>query len=191
MSAPDLGDALLATARAALDRALGAMSVADVAHPALDRPGATFVTLMQAQELRGCVGTLEAHRALRTDVEENTRRAAFRDPRFAPLTVAERAITRIEVSLLTPPEPMAVAGEADLLRRLRPGADGVVLAYRERRATFLPQVWEALPEPHAFVAALKQKAGLPVRFWHDDIRIARYTVAKYREIAAPGETLAA
>jgi AmmeMemoRadiSam system protein A len=172
----DLGGALLATARAALDRTLGEPARADVAHPALDRPGATFVTLTQAGELRGCIGTLEALRALRLDVEHNTRHAALRDPRFAPLTAAERTITRIEVSLLSAPVSLAVAGEDDLLQRLRPGEDGIVLAYRDRRATFLPQVWESLPEPRAFLAALKQKAGLGARFWDDEIRVARYTV---------------
>ncbi len=188
MATTELGGALLQTARLALEQAFGSAPAAAVAHAALDRPGATFVTLTQHGELRGCIGTLEAHRALRRDVEENTRNAAFRDPRFAPLAAAELHVTRIEVSLLSAPVPLPIAGEADLLARLRPGVDGIVLAYRGRRATFLPQVWESLPEPADFIAALKRKAGLATGFWHDDIRIARYTATKFREpgtIAVP------
>jgi AmmeMemoRadiSam system protein A len=181
MAPTDLGDALLRTARAALEQAFGSPRAAAVAYADLDRPGATFVTLTQHGDLRGCIGTLDAHRALRLDVEENTRNAAFRDPRFAPLAATEVEVTRIEVSLLSAPVALPIAGEDDLLRRLRPGVDGVVLAYQGRRATFLPQVWESLPEPDAFIAALKRKAGLAGGFWHDEIRIARYTVAKFRE----------
>jgi len=179
----DLGSALLHTARAALaaafDRAAGATVTGCEA--ALEAHGATFVTLTQYGELRGCIGTLEAHRPLREDVEQNALAAAFRDPRFAPLAATEWAITRVEVSLLSAPAPLPVAGEDDLLQRLRPGVDGVVLAWRGRRATFLPQVWESLAEPRDFIAALKRKAGLGTGFWADDIRIARYTVDKFKE----------
>ena len=181
MTPIDLGDALLQTARGALEQAFGRAQPADVAHADLDRPGATFVTLTQCGELRGCIGTLEAHRALRRDVEENARNAALRDPRFAPLTAAELGVTRVEVSLLSAPAPFPITGEDDLLRRMQPGIDGIVLAFRGRRATFLPQVWESLPEPGAFIAALKRKAGLAAGFWDDEIRIARYTAAKFRE----------
>ena len=181
MPATELGDALLQTARQALARAFGRVSAAPRPHPALDEHGASFVTLTQRGELRGCIGTLEAHRPLRRDVEENTLSAAFRDPRFKPLTAAEFGITRIEVSLLSVPAALAVAGEDDLLLRLRPGEDGVVLAWRGRRATFLPQVWESLAEPRDFIAALKQKAGLSAGFWADDLLISRYTVDKFRE----------
>jgi len=183
---PALGDALLATARAALARAFDRAGVADSRHPALAEQGATFVTLTQRGELRGCIGTLEAHRPLREDVAHNALAAAFRDPRFAPLAAREFAITRVEVSLLSAPAPLTVADEADLLARLVPGVDGIVLSWRRRRATFLPQVWETLPEPQDFVAQLKRKAGLDARFWADDVRIERYTVAKFKEPAPEG-----
>jgi AmmeMemoRadiSam system protein A len=180
----ELGGALLRTARAALERAFARASAAPAdRHAGLDEHGATFVTLTQNGELRGCIGTLEAHRPLRRDVEENALAAAFRDPRFTPLATAEFEITRIEVSLLSAPAPLPIADEPDLLHRLRPGVDGVVLAWRGRRATFLPQVWESLAEPREFVAALKHKAGLGVGFWADDIRISRYTVDKFKEPA--------
>lgn len=182
MPRTELGGALLQTARQALERAFAHASAAPAdRHAALDEHGATFVTLTQHGELRGCIGTLEAHRPLRRDVEENALAAAFRDPRFAPLATAEFEITRIEVSLLSPPAPLPIADESDLLRRLRPGVDGVVLAWRGRRATFLPQVWESLAEPRDFIAALKRKAGLGVGFWADDIHVSRYTVDKFKE----------
>ena len=182
MPSTDLGGALLHTARAALAAAFERAGAAATGHhAALEAHGATFVTLTQYGELRGCIGTLEAHRPLREDVEQNALAAAFRDPRFAPLAAAELEITRVEVSLLSAPAPLPVAGEDDLLRRLRPGVDGVVLAWRGRRATFLPQVWESLAEPRDFIAALKRKAGLGAAFWADDVRIARYTVDKFKE----------
>jgi AmmeMemoRadiSam system protein A len=180
MAPTELGTALLQTARQALARAFR-RDAAAAHHTALDEPGATFVTLTQHGELRGCSGTREAHRPLGRDVGETTRAAASRDPRFPPLEAAEFAITRIEVSLLSPPAPLPVAGEDDLLRRLVPGTDGVVLAWRERRATFLPQVWDTLADPGEFVAALKRKAGLAAGFWAADLRVSRYTVAKFRE----------
>ena len=181
-----LGDALLATARAALARAFDRAGVTEPRHPALAEPGATFVTLTQRGELRGCIGTLEAHRSLREDVAHNALAAAFRDPRFAPLAARELAITRVEVSVLSAPAPLPVADEADLLARLVPGVDGIVLSWRRQRATFLPQVWEQLPEPRDFIAQLKRKAGLDARFWADDVRIERYTVAKFKEPAPEG-----
>ena len=184
MAPTDLGGALLRTARLALDQAFGRAGAPAVIHALLDRPGATFVTLTRHGELRGCIGTLEARRPLRQDVEENTLNAAFRDPRFTPLAAAELGATRIEVSLLCAPVPMPIAGEDDLLQRLRPGVDGVVLAFRGQRATFLPQVWDSLPEPRDFIAALKHKAGLATGFWHDEVRVSRYAVSKFSEADA-------
>jgi AmmeMemoRadiSam system protein A len=176
-----LGSALLQTARNAIAGrfALATLPVAPL--PELAEPGATFVTLTQHGQLRGCIGSLEAQRPLALDVAENALAAAFRDHRFAPLRADEFARTRVEVSLLTAPEPFPVSSEADALARLRPGIDGLVLRYGQRRATFLPQVWEALPEPRQFMAQLKLKAGLPADFWHAQVSLARYGVQKWKE----------
>ena len=134
--------------------------------------------------MRGCIGTLEAHRPLGVDVRENAVAAAFRDPRFMPLTRAEFDDIRVEVSLLSPTEPLAVANEEDALARLRPNVDGMVFEYGHYRSTFLPQVWEQLPEPAEFLAHLKRKAGLSMDFWSESVRLSRYTVSKWKEAAA-------
>jgi AmmeMemoRadiSam system protein A len=141
---------------------------------------ATFVTLRDAGELRGCIGTVDAHRALGDDVAWNAHAAAYRDPRFQPVSRAERERLDVEVSVLTPRVPLPVASEAELLLALRPGVDGLVLEYEGRSATFLPQVWESLPDPIDFLAELKRKAGLPARFWHPRLVASRYGVEKYR-----------
>ena len=120
-------------------------------------------------------------KALGLDVMENAVAAAFRDPRFMPLTRAEFDEIRVEVSLLSPAEAMVVASEEHALVSLRPGIDGVVFEYGHYRSTFLPQVWEQLPEPAEFLAHLKRKAGLPVDFWADQVRLSRYTVSKWKE----------
>lgn len=179
----DRGPVLLAIARAAIARALG-LPAAEPAAPAwLDTPGASFVTLTRHGELRGCIGSLEAWRPLGEDVAANARAAAFNDPRFPPLTAAEFPDTRIEVSLLSRPEPMHFVNEASALAQLRPEIDGVILEYGRHRATFLPQVWEQLPLPRQFLAQLKLKAGLPPDFWSDELRLSRYTVEKFKEPA--------
>lgn len=181
-----LGDALLTVARNAIAERLGAATAVPLAHAALEAPGASFVTLTQYGALRGCIGSLEAHRPLIRDVRENALAAAFRDPRFAPLIATELDITRVEVSLLTPATALTFQSEADLLAQLRPGIDGLILRYGERRGTFLPQVWESLPEPRDFLAQLKRKTGLPADFWHGDINVARYEVAKWQEPVGAG-----
>ncbi len=147
----------------------------------LRSPGASFVTLTQRGQLRGCIGSLEARRALYTDVQANAVAAALRDPRFPPLAAAELRITRVEVSLLSATEPLAFDNEADALAQLRPGVDGVLLEYGSLRSTFLPQVWDQLPEPKDFMSQLKRKAGLPGDFWHKRLRLQRYTVDKFQE----------
>lgn len=176
-----LGHILLTIARNAIGERFGQAGLSVASAPELAKPGATFVTLTQQGQLRGCIGSLEAHRALATDVAENAIAAAFRDPRFAPLRTDELSRTRVEVSLLAPAEPFIVIDEADALKRLRPGIDGLILSHGLHRATFLPQVWEALPEPQRFMAQLKLKAGLPADFWDDRIALARYTVQKWTE----------
>lgn len=175
-------DRLAASAAVAVNAAgttAGAACSSDAAW--LDQPGAVFVTLTLDGALRGCTGSLMAHRALRDDVLANAQAAALRDPRFAPLTVAEWPLVRVEVSLLTAPQLMTVRDEADALAQLRPHEDGVILEAGAHRATFLPQVWEQIAEPRAFLAALKQKAGLPPAYWGPDVRLSRYGVAKFAE----------
>lgn len=147
----------------------------------LKKPGATFVTLTRFGDLRGCIGSLEARRPLGLDVRENAVAAAFHDPRFWPLTRDEYDGLRVEVSLLSPAEALDVKGEVDALAALRPHIDGVVFEYGHRRSTFLPQVWEQLPQPAGFLAHLKRKAGLPADFWDDGVRLSRYTVTKWKE----------
>ncbi|MDD2729070.1 AmmeMemoRadiSam system protein A [Malikia sp.] len=149
----------------------------------LRSPGASFVTLTQRGCLRGCIGSLEARRALYSDVRANAVAAALRDPRFPPLAAAELRLTRVKVSLLSAPEPLAFDSEADALSQLRPGVDGILLEYGSLRSTFLPQVWEQLPRPEDFLSQLKRKAGLPGDFWHERLRLRRYGVDKFQEAA--------
>jgi AmmeMemoRadiSam system protein A len=178
-----LGTALLARARNAIAAEFGAATTPEPGHPALAAPGATFVTLTQGGQLRGCIGSLEALRPLGEDVKANARAAAFRDPRFHPLACDEQDRIRIEVSLLTPAEPLEFADEADAIGQMRPGIDGMIFECRGRRGTFLPQVWESLPEPGTFLAHLKQKAGFAPDFWSPDVRLYRYEVRKWKEAA--------
>ena len=113
------------------------------------------------------------------DVRLHAVAAAFRDSRFEPLAVEEFATIEVEVSLLEPLQPLQAGSECDAHAALQPGVDGVVLEWRGRRATFLPQVWEQLPLPRDFLAALKHKAGLPRDFWAEDLRLSRYRVRKF------------
>jgi AmmeMemoRadiSam system protein B/AmmeMemoRadiSam system protein A len=178
------GSTLLKLARSEIASKLG-HEVESAALPDwLEVPGASFVTLTRQGELRGCIGTLEAHRPLGLDVRENALAAAFRDPRFMPLSREEYDDIRVEVSLLSPTEAIAVASEEHALATLRPGIDGVVFEYGHYRSTFLPQVWEQLPEPTEFLAHLKRKAGLSMDFWSDSVRLSRYTVSKWKESVA-------
>ena len=175
------GETLLKLARSEIASRLGQAVTAPAQAGWLQEPGASFVTLTRQGELRGCIGTLEAHRPLGIDVRENAVAAAFRDPRFMPLSRAEFAAVRVEVSLLSPAEPLEARDESAALAALRPGVDGVVFEYGHYRSTFLPQVWEQLPEPAAFLAHLKRKAGLPADFWAEQVRLSRYTVSKWKE----------
>ena len=177
----DRGPVLLALARAAIAKALGGQSGAELSAPWLRERGACFVTLKQGEELRGCIGSLEAHRPLREDIMANARAAAFRDPRFPPLKPSEFERTRIEISLLSPLEPLPARSEAEALTRMRPHVEGLVLDWRRQRGTYLPQVWEALPDPRDFLAHLRLKAGLPHDFWAEDLLLFRYHVVKWSE----------
>lgn len=153
---------------------------ADAAHrPGLvdpDAPGASFVTLTEDGRLRGCIGSLEARRPLRADVAGNAVAAATRDPRFLPVAPEEVARLRIEVSVLTPQRPLEAVSREEALARLRPGVDGVVLEDGYHRATFLPQVWEQLPDPDAFLGHLARKAGLSPSHWSPRTRLFIYEV---------------
>ena len=173
------GTVLVAIAREAIGERLGAPAARDRDHSWLARPAATFVTLRREENLRGCIGSIDPRRPLGEDVACNARAAAFSDPRFMPLTAVEFESVSVEVSVLSPRTPLVVASEAEAAGALRPGVDGVYLEYRGTAATFLPQVWENLPDPVEFLAALRDKARLPERFWDPAIRLTRYTVEKY------------
>ncbi|MBS1196460.1 MAG: hypothetical protein H6R18_245 [Proteobacteria bacterium] len=179
-----LGANLLILARNAIGERFGVASwpIADL--PELHTPGATFVTLMKRGSLRGCIGTLSAYRPLIDDVRANACAAAFSDPRFAPVDAAELPVIAVEVSLLTVPTPLSFTSEADALAQLQPNIDGVILRVRHYRATFLPQVWEQLPDAPSFMAHLKQKAGLPADYWSPDVVLERYQVEKWKETSA-------
>jgi len=155
--------------------------------PLLAAPGAAFVTLQRGGSLRGCIGSLEAYRPLVTDVAENAFAAAFRDPRFPPLSPAELDDLDIQVSVLSPPEPLEFDSEADLLAKIRPGTDGLIIEDLGHRGTFLPSVWESLPEPELFWRHLKQKAGLPPDHWSPTLRVYRYTTESFskKDVSRP------
>lgn len=148
---------------------------------ALRRPRATFVTLQREGRLRGCIGALEPEpsRPLVQDVAMNAFGAAFRDPRFAPLSTSDYLDIEIHVSVLSPIEPLVARSESDLLRQLRPGIDGLIFEEGERRGTFLPAVWRSLPGAGEFLAQLKAKAGFPPDYWSDSIRTYRYTTEEF------------
>jgi AmmeMemoRadiSam system protein A len=150
---------------------------------ALTEPAATFTTLRLDKKLRGCCGTLEAARPLATDVAHSAFLAAFRDVRFKPLARDETGNIVLEVSVLSPLEEIHVTDEADLLKHLVPSIDGLVIVEGGRRATFLPKVWESLPEPRQFLAALKTKCGLPDDYWSERLEFFRYRTTLYAEPA--------
>ena len=171
--------ALLEVARASIQHGLGhgqALAVHPADYPeALRPPRATFVTLEIGGQLRGCIGTLVARQPLVQDVAVHAFAAAFEDPRFSELRENEFSKLELHISVLSPPEALHFASEDTLLAQLRPGVDGLILQFRSYRATFLPAVWEQLPEPYLFLAQLKQKAGLPLNFWSPELSIERYT----------------
>ena len=150
---------------------------------ALAEERATFTSLHLAGKLRGCCGTLEASRPLAADVAHSAFQAAFRDPRFDPLDQDEFAVVSLEVSVLSPVEPITFADEADLLGQLTPGTDGLVIIKGWHRATFLPKVWDMLPEPEQFLAQLKVKCGLPPTYWSENLEFRRYHTTTYAEAA--------
>ncbi len=142
---------------------------------------ASFVTLTQNGDLRGCMGNLQASEALAQSVANTAYNAAFRDPRFPTLTHAEMNQIQINISVLTPMQQMSVMDRDDLFNQLRPGVDGLLLEDQGRRATFLPKVWESLPEPQAFLQQLLRKAGLSDTYWSDSMRFHRYQTESFHE----------
>jgi AmmeMemoRadiSam system protein A len=175
--------ALLDLARASVRHGLAKhrpLAIDPLDYPAaLREPRAVFVTLNREGKLRGCIGHLQACQSLAQDVAENAYAAAFRDPRFPPLGADELADLEVHISVLSPPEAVPVASEAELLARIRPGVDGLILEDDGHRGTFLPAVWESLPRPEDFLRHLKVKAGLPPDYWSDTLRVSRYTAEAF------------
>ena len=147
--------------------------------PLLNEKRASFVTLTVDTALRGCIGSLQPHARLVDDVARNAFAAAFRDPRFPSLSESELDSISIQISVLGPTEPLTVTSEQALIRQLRPGIDGLILKDRTARGTFLPAVWDSLPQPDRFLEQLKIKAGLPADYWSDTIEILRYTTESF------------
>ncbi len=171
------GPVLLSIARHAIESRLdmGARMPPEPDAAWLKVCAASFITLTRDGALRGCIGSLEPHRALGRDVTENAVAAAFRDPRFAPVTPADWPGIRVEVSLLSRPKPVQFADEAELLAVITPDIDGLIIAHEGRRATFLLQVWESIPDPRQFLRELRRKAGIAA-----DTPVVRCTLSRYR-----------
>ncbi len=144
--------------------------------------GASFVTLETDQKLRGCIGSLTAHKPLANDVFINANKAAFSDPRFPPITAEEFEHLQCEIAVLDSPAPLEFESKDDLLEKLSDGNDGVVLQYQQHRATFLPKVWDDIEDADQFLAALMKKSGLPAGFWHDDIKIQTYSTERFPKV---------
>lgn len=177
-----LGPALVELARDSIRSGLadGRPMAAEGLPGILAEPGAAFVTLKRHGQLRGCIGSPTAWRALGEDVVDNAFKAAFRDPRFPPLTEAELEDLDLSVSVLTPPEAIRFADEADLLGQLRPHVDGIIIEDQGRRALFLPSVWEQLPEKQSFLMHLKMKAGLAANHWSPTFAASRFQSIEVR-----------
>ena len=181
VSAEKAGGALLDIAHGAIVEQLFHRKVAVLEAAWLKQAGATFVTLTKDGRLRGCIGSLGAARTLVDDVAQNALGAAFRDPRFPALAADEWPRCRVEVSLLSAPKPMRFADEDELLAQIRAGEDGLILEAQGRRSTFLPQVWESIPDPRTFLHELVRKTGLPA-----DTRLACCNVSRYRVVKFDG-----
>ena len=153
-----------------------------LAEPALQQHRGVFVTLTVNGQLRGCIGSLVGTCSIVDGVRENADNAAFADPRFHPLAVDEFSTIEIEVSILSEPQPLAYDDGDDLIAKLRPGQDGVIIAKGGCRATFLPQVWKQLPDPNSFLTHLCQKAMLPGGTWRDgSLTVQTYSVQYFHE----------
>ena len=147
----------------------------------LQQQGASFVTLNKKGALRGCIGTLQPYQALVSDVGEHARAAAFSDPRFPPVTLDELADIVISISVLGKPRVISFKDEEELIEQLRPAEDGLILQEGAKRGTFLPSVWESLPQPRQFLQQLKRKAGLAPDYWSDSLEVSRYRTQSFSE----------
>lgn len=173
---------LLTLARETITRSVNHQEppAVDSVPESLRRDGASFVTLTKHGQLRGCIGSLEARRSLAADVRENALGAAFRDPRFPPVGQEELDNLRVEISVLSSPQPLVYDGPNDLVAKLRPGVDGLVIEQGWNRATFLPQVWEKLPDPHQFLQHLCLKARLSADAYRQPgLDVYTYQVEKF------------
>lgn len=178
---PAQGDVLLSWARSELGFALGAPTSARPDAAWCEVPAATFVTLRWADDgrLQGCIGSIEPRAPLVDDVSYNAVAAGLLDPRCEPLVLADLDALDVELSLLSPLEPVVFADRTSACAALRPGLDGVVFVRGGRRSTLLPVMWDRLPTADRFLAALMEKAGCSPQVWSDDIRLWRYTVDKH------------
>lgn len=183
MYSPSQRESLLQLARDAirysLDNGKPLLIDPDDYEEALREQRACFVTLHLNGQLRGCIGSLEAYRPLVEDIAHNAFAAAFRDPRFSPLTEAEFEQITLDLSILTPPEEISFNSEQELLQKIRPGIDGLIIEDMGRRGTFLPSVWEQLPDKVQFLQHLKLKAGLPPQHWSDTLKMSRYETESF------------
>ncbi|MCX4189043.1 AmmeMemoRadiSam system protein A [Methylophaga sp. OBS3] len=153
----------------------------DISHlpPALREVGACFVTIHKRGELRGCIGTLNPHRSLAEDVNNNGFSAGFNDYRFEPLTATEWVHCELHISVLEEPQPLFVKDQQDLLNKLTPNVDGVIFSIGDKQATFLPHTWQQLPNKQDFVTQLKRKAGLSEDEWPDNLRVQVYQTQSF------------
>lgn len=180
MSSEEGGLRLVELARGTIVHELGrAPRPAIPEGPWFEQPGATFVTITREGRLHGCIGTLAPRRPLVVDVQHNALAAAFEDPRSEPYRAEWIPQMGVEVTLLGPLQPIEFTSQDDLLRKIVPHADGLVLRWGAHRGTFLPQVWESLEAPQDFLDELKQKAGLRRDFWADGVEVSRFRVQKW------------
>jgi MEMO1 family protein len=184
----DQGKVLVTLARKTIQETFGVQSASNpklseaLADKAFNAKTGTFVTLTIDNQLRGCIGSLEGRESIVEGVKHNALNAAFRDPRFPALTKKELDKVHIEVSVLTEPKPLAYTDANDLLKKLRPGIDGVIIRQGYAAATFLPQVWEQLPEKEDFLAHLCMKAGLSSDAWKKGkLEVQTYQVQYFEE----------
>ncbi|MGH8548729.1 MAG: AmmeMemoRadiSam system protein A [Methylococcales bacterium] len=170
----ELLDLCLASIRHGIDTGRVIWIEAARFNPALTVPRATFVTLLKNGDLRGCIGSVRATRPLVIDVARNAYAAALSDPRFDKVSAGELSALHIHISILSEPEAMSFTSESDLVNQLRPGIDGLVIEDEGRRGTFLPSVWESIPDPRTFLNQLKRKAGLAENHWSEQVKVSRY-----------------